>query len=478
MPVSKQVSKRPVPPQKVAAVNKTVPNKKVQKRPKAKKRFLPGQWLLIWFGLTFVAVISATAGALLAVSLSSTPLKQKTLTAKEAAVFSEEETISRKSLRLPELTRPVNILVLGTKVLTSDVDNPPKTDVGYHALVDSFEGLSDTMLLLRFDPNNQKFTVLSIPRDTKTYIEGHGVTKINAANSFGGPALAAQTVSNLLGEVPIDRYVRVNVQGIEKLIDALGGVSVYVPQDMKYTDESQHLFIDLKKGQQLLDGNKALQFLRFRYDEFGDIGRVQRQQMLMRAIVEQSLNPKVLVKIPDILTVIQSHIDTNLSVEELVALAGFAAQQKRSDVQMLMLPGDFGFDQEKKISYWIPFKRQIEALAAQYFDQGYVSEELKQPSYLRIAIQDSTNNRKAVTALVNKLQEAGYRNVTVYKKWSEPLKSSRIIAQNGDHNSAEMIQTTLGFGEVRIESTGSLSSDVTIKIGEDWSSQFGTNGDG
>ncbi|NES46276.1 MAG: LCP family protein, partial [Moorea sp. SIO2C4] len=238
--------------------------------------------LWLWLGFTAVAMSSAAAGAILAVSLASTPLLQNELTPDEKSVFNQEETISSNSMHLPELTRPVNILFLGIKVLTSDLKQPPEVDLGYHALVNSLEGLSDTMLLLRFDPNGEKVKVLSMPRDTQTRIEKHGKIKLNAANYFGGPALTAKAVSDLLDDVPIDRYIRVNVQGVEKLVDALGGVTVYIPKDMKYTDHSQHLYINLKKGRQHLDGNKAMQFLRFRYDKYGDIGRVQRQQMLMR----------------------------------------------------------------------------------------------------------------------------------------------------------------------------------------------------
>ncbi|MFM7789129.1 MAG: LCP family protein, partial [Microcystis panniformis] len=134
---------------------------------------------------------------------------------------------------LPALNRPINILVVGAKVLTSDVKKAQTPDLGYHAPVNSLEGLTDTMLLLRFDPQRQKLTMLSIPRDTRTDIEGYGEKKINEANALGGPALTAETVSHLLDGVAIDRYVRINVQGVEKLIDALGGVTVYVPKDMK-----------------------------------------------------------------------------------------------------------------------------------------------------------------------------------------------------------------------------------------------------
>jgi LCP family protein required for cell wall assembly len=411
-------------------------------------------------------MLSATAGALFAVSLSSTPLLQSKLTPDEEAVF-EDDSISRSSLRLPELTRPVNILVLGTKVLTSDLDEPPEEDLGYHALVNSFDGLSDTMLLLRFDPEAEKLMVLSIPRDT--YVEGYSFRKINAANYYGGPALTARVASELLGGIGIDRYVRINVQGVEKLIDALGGVTVYVPKDMKYRDESQHLYIDLEQGEQHLNGDEVMQFLRFRYDRYGDVGRVQRQQILMRALTEQVLNPKTIGRLPKILSVIQSHIDTNLSVEELVALVGFGAKTERSDVQMLMVPGDFsGNGHTTATSYWLPSHRRIQQMMAEYFDQGYVDYSERDSSYLRVAVQDSTDDPEALQGLIEQLQEEGYRNIYVDSNWSEPLEVTRIIAQQGDAESANLIRRDLGFGEVRVESTGNLNSDITIQLGEDW----------
>jgi polyisoprenyl-teichoic acid--peptidoglycan teichoic acid transferase len=433
-------------------------------------------WLFVGLGLAGVALVSATAGAILAVSMSSTPLKQSKLSEQEAAVFNQEEAISYESLNLPKLSRPVNILVMGTKVLTSDLDEKekPKEDLGYHALVDSFDGLADTMLLLRFDPKKGDLSVLSIPRDTQAEIKGHGLRKINEANYYGGPALSAETVSNLLGGVKVDRYMRVNIQGVEKLIDALGGVTMYVPKDMKYQDDSQHLYINLKKGKQHLDGAKAVQFLRFRYDEFGDISRVQRQQTFMRALVEQSLKPQTLLKLSDVLEVIQSHIDTNLTVEELLALSGYASQRERSKVQMLMLPGGFSGDGRTEVSYWLPNRSRLQEMVVQHFDftpEGYIDTQeaaAVEPASLSVAIQDSTDNPEAVQAIVSYLQEAGYSNVYVSKTSQEPLKTSRIVAQTGDRKDAKLLRDKLGFGEVLVESTGALASDVTIQLGEDW----------
>lgn len=437
------------------------------------------KWLGL--GITFLAVgsVSAVVGAWLAFSLNSTPLLQGgSLTEEEAAFFGQDDPItSGNSLKLPRLTRPVNILVLGLKVLSSDLSDPPADvqDLGYHALVDSFDGLSDTMLLIRFNPHTDQLVVLSLPRDTRTLVQGQ-LTKLNEANRDGGPVLSARAVSDLLGGIAIDRYVRINVQGVEKLVDALGGIEVDVPIDMKYQDDSQHLYINLKAGQQRLDGDQALQFLRFRYDDKGDIGRIQRQQMMMRAIVDQALTPKTIARAPKILSVVQSHVDTNLSVEELLALAGFAAQTNDYNVQMLMLPGDFSTTSEFELSYWLPNFGEIDRMVDEYF--GYGTRQVaasEDPQFLRVAIQNSTGDDIAVEELINTLYDNGYSNVYGVNADKEDLPLTRIVAQNGDLASAETLQRFLGVGEVRVESTGVLNSDITVQLGQDWLSEYGTS---
>lgn len=492
-----------------------------------KKQRVP--WMAITIALAAASLISGTAGALLAVSLSSTPLLQSKLTAQEAAIFNQNgdgSIASGSNLSLPQLNRPVNILLLGTKVLTSDLDSEAETskELGYHAMVNSFEGLSDVMLLLRFDPQQQKLSLLSIPRDTRTNVPGFGEAKINEANLEGGPALAAQTVSDLLNGVGIDRYVRVNVQAIEKLIDALGGVEVYVPHDMKYQDDSQHLYINLKQGQQHLDGDKAMQFLRFRYDDKGDIGRVQRQQTLMRAFIEQALTPTSMTRLPKVLKIVRSHIDTNLSVEELFALVNFASRTQRSDVQMLMVPGSFSSPEEYQASFWLPDYEKLEQITTQYLGVSSLARRSRQQAYegdtsldgevggdsrnyetsdyradedglpvgrsrrntddvagsdpmeygpaaLRISIQNSTGESIALSTALDQLSEEGYRSLFAQEDWSEVLPVTRIVAQKGDLEGAKAVRRSLGMGEVVVESVGDLDSDVTVLLGRDWLSE-------
>lgn len=427
------------------------------------------RWLWLTIGLIGVAMLSATAGAMLAITMASKPLMQRKFTPQEAAVFSQGDLSKVNSLQLPDLSRPVNILVLGAKVLTDDVadDSVQTQKLGYHALVNSFEGLTDTMLLLRFNPETKKMVVLSIPRDTRVEIPGHGIGKINEANSNGGPALSAKTVSQLLAGVGIDRYITINVQGVQALVDALGGLTVYVPKDMKYTDESQHLYVNLKAGKQHLNGDQVLQLLRFRYDALGDIGRIQRQQMVFRALSEQALNPATLARFPQILSVIRSHIDTNLTVEELLALLSFATHIDRSSMQMMIVPGQYGDIATYGTSYWLADNNRIPTMMAQHFNVGASQmPTIVAPNQVRVSIQDSTH-RSSPQIVLQRLQQAGYSNVTVTDPYGEPLTVTRIVAQQGDLESAEAVRKALGFGEVRVEGTGDLNSDVTVQLGQD-----------
>jgi LCP family protein required for cell wall assembly len=320
--------------------------------------------LLLGFGFGGVVLVSASIGVLFALSEATAPLLKQPLSVREIETFAQDRFIDRDRL-FPELSRPVNILVMGMSVLTSDVPNSPEAsqNSGYLAQVNAFNGLSDVMLLLRFDPQTQQLTVLSIPRDTRVVTE-RGASKINAANASGGPANSAQRVSQLLSNIPVDRYLRVNVMGVQRLIDALGGVTVDIPEDLKYTDKSQHLYIDLKAGRQHLNGEQTLQLLRFRQDSQADIGRIGRQQLVMQALLEQKVNPLLLLRLPQILNVVESHLDSNLQGDELVALGIFLTNTNREEVELFTLPGTAT---RNGVSYWLPDEYSIQQLVEQYF---------------------------------------------------------------------------------------------------------------
>jgi polyisoprenyl-teichoic acid--peptidoglycan teichoic acid transferase len=443
------------------------------RRQAAKKRRTMPLWL--WVGLGSIGALSAAAGAFLAVSLTSAPLQQRTLSAVDAAFFSQngKDAFSRSLLQVPEVSKPVNILLLGIKTNLSDVknsDGSSRKKTGYDAEIDSLDGLSDTIMLLRFDPQTKRTIVLGIPRDTKIERTGFGTEKINAVDHESGPAAAAKEVSKVLGGVAIDRYIRVNNMGVAKLVDELGGVTVTVPKDIKYQDDSQHFYVNLKAGKQHLDGLKLLGLLRYRHDANGDIGRMQRQQMVFKALLEQSLNPMTMARIPQLFSVLQSHVDTNLTVEEFLALGGFSMQNGKSKMQMLMMPGDYNGDGKHGTSYWLPDESGIQNMMARYFDRGVVSLEPTKVENLRVNIQDTSHFPDATARLIKRLNKAGYQNVRLdaAPKIKEDLTTSQFIAQKGNPVVAEGLSQLLGFGEVKVENSGNLYSDVTIKLGRDW----------
>ncbi len=449
------------------------PNPQMVRRQPAKKRRKMPLWL--WLGLGSIGAFSAAAGAFLAVSLTSAPLQQRALSAADDAFFKQngKEAFSRSLLQVPEVSKPVNILLLGIKTNISDV----KTNTGderkknkYDAEVDSLDGLSDTIMLLRFDPQTKRTIFLGIPRDTKIDRTGRGIEKINAVDRESGPAAAAKEVSKVLGGVAIDRYIRVNNLGVAKLVDELGGVTVTVPKDIKYQDDSQHFYVNLKAGKQHLDGMKLLGLLRYRNDANGDIGRMQRQQMVVKALLEQSLNPMTITRIPQLFSVIQNQVDTNLTVEELLALGGFSMQNGKSKMQMLMMPGDYNGDGKHGTSYWLPNEKGIQNMMARYFDHGTISLEQPKVETLRINIHDTSHFPDATARLVKRLNKAGYQNVNIDTnlKIKEDLPTTQFIAQKGNPEVAEGLSSLLGLGEVKVDSSGNLYSDVTIKLGRDW----------
>nr|WP_199333879.1 LCP family protein [Oculatella sp. FACHB-28] len=335
-------------------------------------------------------------------------------------------------------------------------------------------GRSDTMLLVQVDPEDNSINVLSIPRDTQVEIPGVGLTKINHANMLGGDSLAARVVSRNLNGVPIDRYVRVSTEAFRELVDLLGGVEVFVPQRMSYTDETQKLYIDLEQGWQNLNGDQAEQFARFRADGNGDIGRVQRQQQLIRALRDRITSPAVIPKLPEAIQLVQKYVDTNLSLEEMLALANFGVSLEQDSFRMVMLPGRFSTPDEFVASYWITDSDAVDQVMQEYFQVPSVtsSEERRALNHLYIAVQNASGEPQLGNQVASYLQEQGFDNVYVIQDWPDRQVQTDIIVQRGDMQGAALLENVLGLGRVVSASTGDLQSDLTIRVGEDWADRI------
>lgn len=224
---------------------------------------------------------------------------------------------------------------------------------------DTWKGTrSDTIIVMNVDPATHTVNAISIPRDSKVYLPGdHGTDKINAAHAYGGIDMTKKTIEDTLG-IRIDKYICVHDEGVREVIDALGGIPIYVEKRMKYDDYAGKLHINLDKGNHVLNGQQAVGYLRFRHDGLGDIGRTQRQQWFLRGFLERLQTPSVITKIPQIVNISKKYIKTDMSVYELTQLAAMAKGFDEGDIQIAMLPG--APNSRGGISYWILNPEQVQ----------------------------------------------------------------------------------------------------------------------
>lgn len=209
---------------------------------------------------------------------------------------------------------------------------------------------TDAILLASFDPATNQVAVLSIPRDTKVILPGHvDPEKINSAYTYGGVVMAKQTVANLL-RVPIHYYILANWQGFIDIVNLIGGVDIYVDNDMYYEDPYADLVIDIKHGYQHMDGETAGKYVRFRKDELGDIGRVQRQQKFMRAAAEQMFSIQNVAQISNLLATLDKHVETDLNTLTMLKAANSFKIFGDDKIKSGMLYGRF--DDSSGVSYW------------------------------------------------------------------------------------------------------------------------------
>ncbi|QGG48253.1 LCP family protein [Heliorestis convoluta] len=211
------------------------------------------------------------------------------------------------------------------------------------------EARTDSIIFASIDRNEKIVSIMSIPRDTRVQLKGHGQDKINNAHVYGGVELVQKTVEDLLG-VTIDYHVKTNFEGFRDIIDTLGGVEIDVERRMYYYQGDPYDRIDLQKGFQRLNGDKALQYVRFRSDALGDISRTQRQQNFLQALAKEMMQMNTLWKIPTLIPQISKAIETNMGLSDMLALALTAKDWQTVEIVSHTLPGNF-LDLNG-ISYW------------------------------------------------------------------------------------------------------------------------------
>ncbi len=297
---------------------------------KKKKKHVSKLWIVI------------VAALLLAVSAGAACL----------ALLNEKDQPMAKVLT--PLRGKVNILVLGVDERGDDA------------------GRSDTSFVVTIDNDAKKATMLSIPRDSRVKIAGHGWDKVNHAFAFGGAPLSKTTIENLLG-IPIDYTVSVNFRGFMRMVDAVGGITIDVDKRMRYSDpydDDGGLEIDLYPGVQKLNGRTAIEYVRYR-DEEGDIGRVARQQKFLKALFQEVASPQVLSKLPELIKEFSSVIKTDMPTAKMLQLLPTINEAVKAGLETEWVTGTPIWIQD--VSYWLPDVAELRAKVARI--QGISMDE-------------------------------------------------------------------------------------------------------
>ena len=208
--------------------------------------------------------------------------------------------------------------------------------------LDNVEGShrSDTIMVVHISPEQKKVSVVAIPRDTIMRVPGIGLTKINHAFAYGGVNLSRRALENFLG-VKIPFTVAINLDGLARIIDTLGGLTINVEKRMYYVDYAGGLFVDLYPGIQHLNGRQSVGYVRFRHDSEGDIGRILRQQKFMQALARVIITKKNVLSAPKVIMSLLSNVSTNMSTRQILGLALSMRQSfDMGKIEMVSLPGD------------------------------------------------------------------------------------------------------------------------------------------
>ena len=346
-----------------------------------------------------------------------------------------------------------NILVMGVDIGTAgskNVNDPKRTD---------------TLILAHYNAEDKKISLISIPRDILIKINNKNI-KINAAHVIGGVTYTVDAVEKLLG-IRIDYYAKINYEGFRKVIDAIGGLDMEITRRMDYDDSTQDLSIHFKKGTNVhLDGKKAEEFFRWRQNNDGtgladgDLGRIQNQQMFIGKVMEKVKSPTILIKIPSILSAIQSSTETNMEAVDLLKYGYIFATIDKEKLSMDTVKGV-----DKKIngqSYLIYDEDQNKEIISKLYDNKvlYIDK-----SKLRIKVINGTQKPGLASDYSTYLVEKGYNKPVTEN--GEPTNKTKILVYNSENDIKTALIKDFKIGDIEFLSSTQENFDIIVLLGED-----------
>ena len=372
--------------------------------------------------------------------------------------------------------------------------------------------LTDTIMVASYNPNTQKATLLSIPRDTYTGRNPARATAYEKINSLYSrkhrPDETLEAVNELTG-LNIQYYVVVKTEALIKLVDAIGGVTFNVPIDMDYDDVTQDLHIHLKAGEQKLNGEQAEWLVRFRHNndgssypsEYGDndLGRMRTQREFIMQVIKQTAKPENIFKLGEILDIANEDLITNLDFNTLKDYIPYAVEFNTDNLLTATLPGTTpDLSTTNNVSIYVVDKKETKAMIEELFfnrdlevtddDTNTVSgnsttnsisasssKDDIDKSDLKIEILNGTGSDEALENAVNLIEGSGY-NVKSKGSTTPTAKTTIINKKDIDDIFLKNIEDVLGIGEIKNSDSSSSKVDITIILGRDYNNWISKQG--
>lgn len=335
---------------------------------------------------------------------------------------------------------------------------------------------TDTIILVNYNPKTGALNLVSIPRDTMVQIKGHN-QKINASNVVGGDGYLTKAVEDLLG-VDINYTARINYEGFRKLIDAIGGVDMYITRNMYYDDASQDLHIYFTKGTTVhLDGEKAEEFFRWRENNDGtgladgDIGRINNQHLFLEKVIEKVKTPIMLAKIPSIMSIVPKYVTTSMKPEEMLKYAVTFANIDKSKIVMSTLKGTtpmvggvsyFVYSEEKNAELMATIKGESS-------DSSTAAAAQVDRSAVKIEVLNGTTRTGLASSYAAKLKGSGYTSGITVGNGTKATKS-KIVLYGVDDSFVSAIKKEFNIENVETHAQKTGNFDIIVLLGDDYQS--------
>lgn len=359
--------------------------------------------------------------------------------------------------------------------------------------VDKSETLSDVMMLAQLNVATSSVNILQIPRDTHVN-NRRADKKLNSAISAGGPERTIRELQTVV-DVDIDEYVLVTTSGFRDVIDAVGGVYYDIPHDMNYDDPLQDLHIHLKKGYQLLDGDKAEQFVRYRAGyATGDLGRIEAQSGFIKEAIRQIVEKysgSSDSETGELLSTLMGMVDTSFSISDILKYTPYILSVDMNSVNIMRLEGDGRYI--NGVSYFMPNDRKNKQLIHEYFSPDTTTADLSEvrardnakgknslekntsealglnipKDKLNVYLMDySDSDGISLSRVTSILEEHGYNIVgSIEAKTCYSDKTYAISKSDSEYSS--ILASDLGLDTYTINDNLESEADIVVIIGKD-----------